>query len=151
MPNKLASQILISADVIKKQINLVFAIDSKVTFTQYQVLCAISNCGNNCDDKISQLEIAQMLNVTEGAVSRHIENLQNLNLIEREVNQFNRRKHSVKATKQGLEVLAISHNMYNQAVKEITNHLSIEDVCKLEDLLRQFLAGCHWANKKCNK
>jgi DNA-binding MarR family transcriptional regulator len=106
-----------------------------VTFSQFMTLFAIRRC-----DGVSQRQVADVQDVTEAAVSRHIESLEKAGFLNSSENPRNRREHALTLTELGLRVLTEASETLSASLKTVFKKLSATDKKVLDQSLDIVLA-----------
>ncbi len=106
-----------------------------ITFSQCMTLFAIRRC-----DGVSQRHAAHVQDVTEAAVSRHIESLEKAGFLNSLENPRNRREHTLTLTKSGLRVLTEASETLNASLKNVFKKLSVTEKEALDQSLDTVLA-----------
>jgi DNA-binding MarR family transcriptional regulator len=93
-----------------------------LTFSQFMIMIAVERI-----PKVSQKTIAEFLDVTEAAVSRHIGNLVKKELINRHVNPKSRREHVLRLTERGKREFDGARTILRKELDEFFQNIGEKD------------------------
>lgn len=102
----------------------------QLTYPQFLMLLAIAQ-----HETVSQRVVADFLELTPGAVSRHIEILRERELLVREENLENRREHRLHLTESGKLLFKKAKAILDQKYTELLPDLAPEKQKQLEEVL----------------
>lgn len=106
----------------------------RITFSQFMTLFAIKHCG-----EVSQRHVADFQNITEAAVSRHIEKLRKSGLLNRIENPHNRREHILTLTEAGVRIADEAIETLDTNLKTVFQALSATEKQRLGQALETIL------------
>jgi DNA-binding MarR family transcriptional regulator len=98
-----------------------------LSFSQCMILNSLSN-----NPKCSQQSIAKCRDLTQAAVSRQMETLQEKKLITREDNALNRREHVLKITQKGEAILKKGMAIMSEKFESALSVLTPEEMKQLQ-------------------
>lgn len=105
-----------------------------LTLSQFLILMnVVQNAG------LTQIEIANFLEITQAAVSRQIDVLRNKNLITIKQNEENKREHLLFPTSQGKEIFTKSNEILHKAFDDLYKVMSDKEKENLEKSLDKLL------------
>jgi MarR family transcriptional regulator for hemolysin len=107
-----------------------------ITRGGYAVLSAI-----HYDKKETPAELASFLGVDGAAVTRHLNRIENLELIQRKPSATDRRSISICLTPQGVRAVLRGRDDSKATNKKYTEGLTVEDVENLQSSIRKMLAN----------
>ncbi|MDR1819213.1 MAG: MarR family winged helix-turn-helix transcriptional regulator [Methanobrevibacter sp.] len=93
----------------------------------------------NENEKASQDEVADFLFLSKGTVAKILRKLEDEGIIEREVNQENRRKNDVVLSEKGKELATKIEKIDEKWQNEIYKDLSKEEVEKVEEAIKKMV------------
>ena len=102
-------------------------------------------------EKQSINDLAAMLNLDKSTVSRTIEGLVNLDLVDRFVPKENRRLTLLSLTERGIQICKSINNVNDQYSKELLQNLSVSEQENFTSIFEKLIAGMHKINKKNEK
>ena len=116
--------------------------DLDITASQLHLLFEISHQNN-----INQEKIAERCNINKGAVARSIKKIEEKDLIERKIDDENRRQNIISLTAKGRDILSQSINLLNIWEDEVFDDKIIEKEV-LQKSLKEILIKTIKLNEK---
>jgi MarR family transcriptional regulator, organic hydroperoxide resistance regulator len=106
-------------------------LDSNITPLQFEIMMVLEE-----DNTLHVSEIGERLQIARAQMTKLIEKLVGLNLIERHGDMLDRRSVNIQLTDRGKLVLKEQKNMITRAANEIISSLSHEDLERLSVSIR---------------
>jgi DNA-binding MarR family transcriptional regulator len=110
--------------LVQKHLEHVLSKHKSLSFSQFLILV-----GFHCEENtaVSQLAIAERLNLTEATVSRHISTLVEQGLLSRSEDKANRRKHVIGMTTKGKNAFKKSAQVIHKELDDIFSSIQMKD------------------------
>lgn len=117
-----------------KEADEVFKNTVNISYSQFLILFIIHEYSVT-----SQKKVASFCNFTEAAVSRQVENLKKMNLLNRQENLQDRREHSLSLTQLGENHLQMANQEVEKMVGKMFSELSGTESNQFEKVLDFFI------------
>lgn len=114
-----------------------------ITPAEHQIIMKLYHDGQK-----TQHEIAESFYITEGTVARTIRNLEKKEIIQRQVDENNRRQNFISLTEKGKDIAQEIKNIEKQWEANTCNFLSEEDLDSFKKLLYKITINSIEENKK---
>jgi DNA-binding MarR family transcriptional regulator len=115
-----------------------------VSFSQFRVMHVIAR-----HPGISQKEVALIQEMTQAAVSRHVDALERLRYIMLAISERNRKEHELRLTREGERRFEAAAGFVENRTGELLGDLAERDTTELEDAIDHLLAVVrkHYGNR----
>ncbi|WP_455645862.1 MarR family winged helix-turn-helix transcriptional regulator [Methanosphaera sp.] len=100
------------------------------------------------EDKKTQKELADAFHITEGTIARTVKHLEDKELIEREINEKNRRQNFVYLTEKGTTIARHIENMENEWQEKLCAFLNEKETTNFKQILYQLTINSIEINEK---
>lgn len=105
--------------LVQKHLEKILLEKKLLSFSQFLILVCFLDC--NKKEENSQSDVAKFLYLTEATVSRHMDRLKKLKLIDKKTDTTNRRKQVITVTKYGLSEFSKTKNVIEKELDNIFN------------------------------
>ncbi|WP_407376948.1 MarR family winged helix-turn-helix transcriptional regulator [Methanobrevibacter sp.] len=117
-----------------------------INATQLYLLFEISN-----ENPINQEKIASRCNINKGAVARSVKKLEDKGLVERQIDENNRRQNKVFLTEKGNETLNETIKLFDTWEREVINKNQIIEKELLQKVLKEIVINTMELNARESK
>ena len=108
--------------LVKKHLEHRLNLKHGITFSQFLVLLSL-----RCNEKASQVDVAEFLHVTQATVSRHIVILSKQGLLSRNTKKGNRRTNTLQLTKKGERALSQAQTIIEHELEIVFGKIPSRD------------------------
>ncbi|MGM9951189.1 MAG: MarR family winged helix-turn-helix transcriptional regulator [Lysinibacillus sp.] len=125
-------QLFILLKNIDRRVTHAFEKRTRVSVTRYEILFALAENGH-----MIQTTLQQMLAIDQAAVTRHLKNLEELNLVTRRRNELNHREVLVAISEKGKQLLDSCGMDKEQFMEDLYQGFTPDEIQQLAGLMNR--------------